>query len=167
MSSPVFPNTRSNLHQSKIEEPRHDYELADGRQYNKSHAHLFVEEVSVLLRSGLRRFPLLRVSLLELRSLVYRIALQCKRRYDLYALDVGPAHQLTIHGHLSRNTRTRACSESIENFLAGRLWATMVDLEMYRDAWVSGANWAESNICSAGHQKSALETSASSPKVIP
>jgi hypothetical protein len=39
----------------------------------------------------------------------------------------------------------------------------MVDLEVYRDAWVQGANWAESNICKPEHQKFALETS-SGPK---
>ncbi len=148
MSSLGHINRDSNPHQSKTEEfpPSYWYRSERVRQRNESHGRSFLLEGVHHLRLGLHRFALLRGFLLELRSFLYRIALRCKRRYDLYGLDVGPLQQ-TEAGHLRWNTRTRACSEDIKSFAASRPWATMIDLEVYRDAWARGAGWAESSSC--------------------
>ena len=82
----------------------------------------------------------------ELRSLIRRIQFRSKRRYHVFGLDLGPFHQTASDGHLELNTRTRACTRDIESFVAARPWATMVDVEMYREAWVRGAAWGESNL---------------------
>jgi hypothetical protein len=65
-----------------------------------------------------------------------------KRRYYIYGLDLGPYIQQTPDGPRNFYTRTRACISDIESFVAVHPWATMVDVEMYRDAWVKGAEWS-------------------------
>ena len=79
---------------------------------------------------------------MELRSLLYRMKVLRKRRYYIYGLDLGPYIQQTPDGPRNLYTRTRACIDSIENFVEGHPWATMVDIEIYRDAWVAGAEWS-------------------------
>ena len=98
-----------------------------------------------LLRWGLRLFPLVYGFGLELRSLRHRMGIRHKRRYEVSGLDLGPTHQTSTDGHLEVNTRTRACTQDIENFAERHPWATLVDVETYRDAWLAGAAWAESN----------------------
>ena len=156
MSTPVLSNTDSNPHQNKSAECPES--LPRGvREYSASHLQLFARVIFLPRRSGLHRFPLLRVFLLELRSFLHRIVLQCKRCCYLDGLSVGPAaeDQTISLQPGGRNIRTRACSESIDSFAAARPWATMVDFEVYRDAWVRGANWAESNTCNVKRQTSA------------
>jgi hypothetical protein len=158
MSIPV--STDSNRYQSKIEEHSLPSWLLprDDQQGNESHGQSFVKEVASHLRVGLHRLPLLRVFLVELRSLVYRIALQYKRRYDLYGLPVGPVHQ-KIQGHLHWNIRTRACTLDMKSFAEGRLWATMIDWEVFRDAWARGAEWGEHNSYKPEQHNLSLESS--------
>jgi hypothetical protein len=162
VSSTINPNRASNLHQSETVERPYWLPPEDDQQDNESSRHVFSQAVASLLRSLLRPFPLLRVFLLELRSLVYRIGLQYKRRYDLYGLDGGPLHEKTSSGHLRWNIRTRACSEDMQSFESSRPWATMLDWEVYRDAWVKGAEWAESNFCKSGQDKLSRESSSNS-----
>jgi hypothetical protein len=144
----VVSNTESNPHQS---EPASFHDLYWGQSSDlhldrKCHERSLAKSVWNFLRISLYRVPLLRGFLLELRSLVYRMALRCKRRYDLYGLDVGPLHQIEA-GHLRWNTRTRACTSDMKSFEESRPWATMIDLEVYRDAWGRGAEWGEHSSC--------------------
>lgn len=81
----------------------------------------------------------------EIRSLGGRIRFRLKQRYHVRGLDLGAYHQVGDDGRLRVNTRTHACTQDIENFAAAHPWATIVELEMYRDAWARGATWAESN----------------------
>ncbi len=81
----------------------------------------------------------------EIRSLGWRIRFRLRQRYHAKGLDLGAYHQVGTDGHLEVNTRTRVCTQDIENFVAAHPWATIVDVEMYRDAWAQGAAWAESN----------------------
>jgi hypothetical protein len=64
-----------------------------------------------------------------------------------------------LDGHLELCTRTHACTADIENFVSDHPWATMVDVEIYRDAWVLGALWGERNFCKPERQNSAQDTS--------
>lgn len=159
MSIPALFNTDSNHHQSKTGEFREHGSQCDQR-YSASRLQSFAARVFLRLRWDRHRLALLRVFLRELRSFLHRIVLQYKRCYYRDGLDVGPAaaDQTISPQPCGRNIRTRACSESIESFAVARPWATMVDFEVYRDAWAEGANWAENNICKSEHQKLALET---------
>lgn len=115
-----------------------------------------LRELPEPLHWGLRRFPLFYGFLLECRNFLQRMVLRYKRRYDLYGIDLGSWHQVGPDGHLEPNTRTHACSADIENFVASHPWATMVDVELYRDAWVAGVKWVESSSdsCNKGPQSS-------------
>jgi len=161
-ASPMSISTASNRHQSETVERPYWLPLEGDQQGSESYRHVFVQAIANRLRSGLRRFPLLRVFLLELRSLVYRIGLQYKRRYDLYGLDLGPLHETLSDGHLRWNTRTRACSLDMQSFEASRPWATMLDWEVYQDAWVKGAEWGENNSCNSRQDKVSREFSSNS-----
>ncbi len=135
-------NPRQSRHRSYPDDKSHS---RDDLRRKESRGRLIVQEVGALLRLGLRRMPLVYGFALELRSLLHRMRIRCKRRYDVYGLDLGPFHQTSIDGHLEVNTRTRACTQDTENFADRHPWATILDLEMYRDAWLAGAAWAESN----------------------
>ena len=116
----------------------------NGLSRNRLSRWLSLLKVGELLRTGLRRMPLLYGFLLESRSLVYRMKLRRKRRYNVYGLVLGPCLQLTPTEGLCMNMRSLACISDIESFLSERPWATIVDQEVYQDAWVKGAEWAES-----------------------
>ena len=94
------------------------------------------------LHTCLYRTPSIYGFAVELRSLIHRMELLRKRRYYIYGLDLGPYIQQTPDGPRNFYTRTRACISDIESFVAVHPWATMVDVEMYRDAWVKGAEWS-------------------------
>jgi hypothetical protein len=118
------------------------------------------------LTTGLHHFALLRGFLEEFRSLVPRMVLQYKRRYDLYGLALGSFHEMTPEGHLRWNRRTHACSADIESFVASHPWATMIDREFYRDAWARGAEWGTHNPCSSRQDNLAQETSVNSEQAV-
>jgi hypothetical protein len=111
--------------------------------------------VSALHYLSRRRMPSLHEFLPELRSFVHRMELHRTRRYNLFGVDLGPSNLIAADGHLEGNTRTLACSADIESFLAGHPWATMVDSEVYRDAWVKGAEWALRTSCKRDKENSA------------
>jgi len=157
----ITSNTDSNPHQGK---PVDFHDLYWSRS-NDLHLGTEVRELSRrkqvqrILNGSLHRVPLLRVFSLELRSFVYRMGLQYKRRFDLFGLDVGPLHQNEA-GHPRWNTRTRGCTLDMKSFLASRPWATMIDLEVYRDAWGRGAEWGEHSSCKQEKEVPAQESSA-------
>lgn len=91
---------------------------------------------------------LLRRYLLELRSFQYRIALLYKSpsgRY-LQGVDPGPYYQYSQDGHPELNIHTHICTAYIKHFWSSHPWATVIDMELYRDAWVAGAEWTENNV---------------------
>jgi len=146
MSTTAFFNKDSNPHQNKIELPPLPDWCRSQRdpQRNESRVRAATREAVIRLRVGLYRLGLLREFLLEIRSLLYRISILCKRRYDLFGLNVGPIHE--IHsGYANWNTRTHACTVDMQNFLASRPWSTTIDLELYRDAWAQGEKWGACN----------------------
>jgi hypothetical protein len=145
-----FPTTSPNLHQSRRPKSAHSGVNPPRNELVHTRFGQFLKAVKFgePLQLGLRWMPLAHGFLLELRSLAYRMRLRHTRRYDVYGLDLGPCHQPGSSGHLEMNTRTLACIADIENFLSVRPWATTVDLEVYRDAWVKGAEWGKNRRCS-------------------
>lgn len=103
--------------------------------------------------------PRLYEFLLELRSLRFRMALRRKRQYEVYGVDWGPAYQYPPDAPPSRCTRTDACRQDIENLVVQYPAATMVDVEMWRNAWVAGAEWAENSLCKSAQSNSPSDTS--------
>jgi hypothetical protein len=139
---PLFPNLRQSTPRTY---QRDTSRSGNGLRHREFGGIPTTARIYALLRRGLRRIPLVYGFALELRSLLHRMGIRYKRRYEVYGLDLGQLHRITPDGHLALNIRTRACTRDIENFLERHPWATMVDLEMYRDAWLAGAVWAESN----------------------
>jgi hypothetical protein len=168
---PFFTRMESNRHQSEpLGFRQSDGDRLENVQVGKqSRGRWLVEGFVEPLRAVLGRFALSRGILAELRSLLPRIALQYKRSYNLHDLDVGPFHERLSDGHLRWNTCTHACSAHIESFVAAHLWATMIDLEVYRNAWEKGAEWGIRSYCNSGRENSSRETSVnpeiSTPRV--
>lgn len=151
------PSPHQNKHQ-KHPAPRMA-RLEDAHGYKPVSGQTLPRALPHPLHVGLRRMPLVYGFLVELRSLLNRMVLRSKRRYDLYGLDLGPAHQGSADGHLELNTQTHACTQDIESFVEAHPWATIVDVEMYRDAWVRGAAWAGRNSCRPESRESTQRTS--------
>ncbi len=112
---------------------------------------MLVEFLPWPLHVGLRRMPLAYGFAVELRNLLHRMAIRRKRRYEVYSLDFGPSFQTADHGGLEPCIRTRACIRDTKRFGTPHPTASIVDLKIYRDAWVAGAAWGESNSCRATH----------------
>jgi hypothetical protein len=145
-----IPNPGQSTHQQ--DQRRYKARSECGLDHKAGYGRPLVKGLPGPLHSILRRVPLVYGFLIELRSLAHRMALRCKRRYELYGLEFGPFHQVGADGVLELHTRTHACIGDIEKFVAAYPWATMVDAEMYRDAWERGATWAESNSCTAAQE---------------
>jgi hypothetical protein len=150
MAEPTCPTKEANprLGEPVAYPPAHESPSECVPAGKQSYAQTLAKEALRPLREYLCWFPLVYGFLLEFRSLLHRMALRRERRYDLYGLDVGPCHQIGTDGRLRLNTRTRACNSDIESLAAGRPWATIIDLELYRDAWVKGAEWGDRSLYS-------------------
>jgi len=98
------------------------------------------------LQAGIYRMPLMYGFAKLMRSLAPRIAAVCKPRYTLYPLCVGRFERAST-GHLVPNIRKHACTRDIRNFVSSHPWATILDLQAYRDAQLEEVEWAESNSC--------------------
>jgi len=81
-----------------------------------------------------------------MRSLAHRIVSGCKPRYRTCLLCVGPCVG-ALAGHLEPSIHAHAYTRDIRNFVLTRLWATILDLQVYRDVWPEGVEWAESSSC--------------------
>ena len=164
MSIPSFSiQTETNPRQSVPENFPH---LEMGRSMSdhgskKARGRRIVREFLELLQAGVNRFALLGGFVAEMRSLPHRMKLQYKRRYDLYGVDVGLLHEKASDGLLRWNTRTHACNADIENLVEGRPWATMIDVVLYRDAWVKGAEWGIHSYYNSAQGNLASDTSVS------
>ncbi len=90
-------------------------------------------------------------------SLAPCIAAVCKLRYRTCLLCAGLCEE-GLAGGLEPNIHAHAYTQDIRNFVATHLWATILDLQMDRDAWLEGVEWAESSFC-----KQERETGQTSP----
>jgi hypothetical protein len=92
---------------------------------------------------------------------VERIAVVCKLRCRTRLLCAGP-YKEALAGHLEPNSPARAYTRDIRNFASIHPWATILALQVCRDVWLAGVEWAESNSC-----KQVRETGQNLPWSIP
>jgi hypothetical protein len=102
------------------------------------HEQCIVRPLPALLDASLRRFPLAFGFVLEMHSLLHRMAARWRLRYAAYFLVVSAEEMAE---RLVPNTRTHSYMRDMRNFFERYPWATILDLEMYRDAWLAGAEW--------------------------
>ena len=93
----------------------------------------------------------------ELHNLLHRTALRRELRYESYGLVLGPDWQATPDGRFEVCTRTHACIRDIENFEEHNPWATLVDVETYRDAWLAVTEWASRNCGTVEQGRSSIQ----------
>lgn len=111
--------------------------------YNKDREQSLLKALPWPIHLALCRSPRTYELVVEIRSFVRRMALRRKRQYGFSGIDLGPAHQVSEDGRVEVCTRTHACIEGIRSFVARYPWATCIDVENYRDAWLAGAEWSE------------------------
>jgi hypothetical protein len=116
---------------------------------SKLFAPLRVEDRPGPLHRGLVRMPLTYGFVLEIHSLLHRILIRRRQRYGAFFLIMSSVRQKEDQPRPKANIRRCACIRDIESFVEAHPWATILDLEMYRDAWQAGAAWAEDNSCNA------------------
>ena|ERR1700728_3531376 len=102
------------------------------------------------LHASLYRFPLAYGLVEELHSLLHHMALRWKLRFGSYFLYISPEEMLERR---QPNTRTHSYMRDMRSFAERHPWATILDLEMYRDAWLAGAEWG-SHTCTKGQETS-------------
>jgi hypothetical protein len=105
------------------------------------------------LQAALHRLPSLCGFVAEMHNFLHRMAAIYRLRYRTYLLYVGPLEQGSA-AHVEPNIRTHACIRDMRSFSATHPWATILDLEIYRDAWLAGVEWAESNSYKQEQEKS-------------
>ncbi len=111
-----------------------------------------------LIHAGLYRLPSVYGFVVETHSLLHRIAARCRRGFPAYFVTVESFRLLARDEHLQPNTRTYACIRDMRSSAERRRWATIPDLETYRDTWLAGAAWGESSSCKSGVAQSTSVT---------
>jgi hypothetical protein len=99
------------------------------------------------LESALYRLPRVYGFVVETHTYLHRMASRYKRRYGAYFVSHLPLSELGEDGVRVPNIRVRSCIDDMRNYAESHPWATILDLEMYRDAWLAGAEWADHNSC--------------------
>ena len=113
------------------------------------------------LHAGIYRKPSVYGFVKLTRSLALRTVSGCKPRYRTCLLGVGPCVG-ALAGHLEPSIHAHAYTRDIRNFVLTHLWATILDLQVYRDVWPEGVELAESSSCNQERetgQKVAMRTS--------
>lgn len=99
------------------------------------------------LESLLYQMPRVYGFVVEMHSFLHRMVARYRRRYGAYFVSGMPLSELGEDGVRRPNIRIRSCIDDMRNYAVDHPWATILDLEMYRDAWRAGAEWAEGNSC--------------------
>ncbi len=131
-------------------QPNLTYEPLDrGSQSDDGLGYIEFRETSfplrVLHRLRLHRFALLYGFLLELRSLLWRIARLQQTKLYRKSLDIGPAFEKTPDGLFQEPARTRACSADMRNLYATRPGLTILDADLFLAGWKLGWECAHNN----------------------
>jgi hypothetical protein len=111
--------------------------------------------------AGVYRMPLVYEFVKLMSSLAPRIAAVCRLRCRTSLLCAGRCGG-ALAGHLEPNSHPRAYTRDIRNFASIHPWATILALQVCRDVWLAGVEWAESNSC-----KQVRETGQNLPWSIP
>src|ERR1035441_9241556 len=99
------------------------------------HEQTLVRSLPGRLHAGLLRFPLAYGFVVETHSLLHRMVLRWRLRYGAFFL---PVSLQELRERLQPGTRTHAYMQDMQSFVARCPWATIPDLETYRDAWQAG-----------------------------
>jgi hypothetical protein len=99
------------------------------------------------LESVLYRMPRVYGFVVEMHSFLHHMVARYRRRYGAYFVSEMPLSELGEDGVRRPNIRIRACIDDMRNYAVEHPWATTLDLEMYRDAWKAGAEWASRSAC--------------------
>jgi hypothetical protein len=110
------------------------------------------------LEALLYRIPRVYGFVAEMHSFLHRMVARYRRRYGPYFVSGIPLSELGEGGVRRPNTRMCSCTDDMRNYAVNHPWATTLDLETYRDAWLAGAEWASRNSCTPD-----MATSAKSP----
>jgi hypothetical protein len=118
--------------------------------HTEFHEHQIAPSLPEPLHSALLPFPIAYGFVAEMHSFLHRMAIRRKKRFGAYFLwGVGPS-VVGADGLRHLNIRGYACTNCMKNYAVTHPWATILDLETYRDAWLAGAEWAENNSDKAG-----------------
>ena len=99
------------------------------------------------LDSLLYRYPRLYGFVVEMHSFLHRMAYRCRRPLGALNVLLPPLSEVGEDGLRVPNIRTRACIDDMRNYAEVHPWATILDLDTYRDAWLAGAERTENNSC--------------------
>jgi hypothetical protein len=116
------------------------------RCYRQSHELGLMRAMPRLLHAGVYRTPL-GYGFVKLRRILgLRIVAVCKLRYRTCFLGVGPCKR-ALAGHLEPSIHAHTYTRDTRNFVWIHPRATILDLQMYRGAWLEGVESAESSSC--------------------
>jgi hypothetical protein len=116
------------------------------RCYRQSHELGLMRAMPRLLHAGVYRTPLGCGFVKLTSSLALRIAAVCKLRHKMCLLDVGLCKR-ALAGHLEPNIHAHAYTQDTRNFVLIHPQATILDLQLYRGAWLEGVESAGSSSC--------------------
>jgi hypothetical protein len=120
--------------------------LGCARYYRQSHELGLMRAMQRLLHAGVYR-TLLEYGFVKLTSsLALHIAAVCKLRYRTCFLCVGLCKR-ALAGHLEPNIHAHAYTQDTRNFVLIHPQATILDLQLYRGAWLEGVESAGSSSC--------------------
>src|SRR6266481_1980391 len=97
-------------------------------------APLRVGDTPGLLHRVLVRMPITYRFVLEIHTLQHRISIRCRQRYGSFFLIMLAVRRAEDQPRSEANIRRCACIRDIESFVEQHPWATILDLETYRDA---------------------------------
>lgn len=126
--------------------------LGDAQRRTEFDEQFLLRSLPARLVASLRRFPLVLGFADEMYSLLHRMALRRRLRFASYFLYMSPEEMAERH---QPNTRTHAYMRDMRSFSERRPWATILDLELYREAWLAGAEWGAytSRSCTEAQEK--------------
>jgi hypothetical protein len=116
------------------------------RCYRQSHELGLTRAMLRLLHAGVYRTPLGYGFVKLTSSLALRIVAVCKLRHKMCLLYVGLCKR-ALAGHLEPNIHAHAYTQDTRNFVLIHPQATILDLQMYRGAWLEGVESAGSSSC--------------------
>jgi hypothetical protein len=139
------PNPRQSGHRKRDHKGRWG-RLGRVHCYRRSLERGFLQALPRPLRAGIYRMLSVCGCVELMSSLAPRIAVACKLRCRTSLLCAGP-REGALAGYLEPNSHARAYTRDIGNFVLTHPWATILDLQACRGAWLVGVEWAESNSC--------------------
>ena len=142
---PRSPNPRQTWHRKR---GRKEQSGRSGcvRCHKQSHELGLTGALPWPLHAGIYRKPSVYGFVKLMHSPALRTVSGCKPRYRTCLLCVGPCVG-ALAGHREPSIHAHAYTRDIRNYVLTHPWATILDLQVYRDVWPEGVEWAESSSC--------------------